>query len=140
MEIDDPHLAPTEAEQRLIDAAWAVRESARCKYSNFAVGAALEADDGVVWTGANVENASYGLTMCAERVALFYALTHGAQVFRRVIIATDTHEPTAPCGACRQLLWEFARDATVMLATRNQVRRMSMRELLPHAFDVTALE
>jgi cytidine deaminase len=128
-------------EQRLIEAAWAVREAAVCPYSGFAVGAALESADGSIWTGANVENASYNLGLCAERVALFHALTHGGSAFRRVVIVTDTTKPTSPCGACRQILLEFARDATVIMVARTgDIERVRVIDLVPHAFDDSALE
>jgi cytidine deaminase len=139
MSTADPHAAPSPEERRLIDAAWKVREAAVCTYSGFAVGAALESSDGQVWTGANVENASFTLGLCAERVALFHALTHGGSDFRTVVIVTDTPTPTAPCGACRQILVEFARDAVVVMVTRDAVLRASVIDLVPHAFDETAL-
>lgn len=125
---------------RLLAAAWTARDGAICPYSGFAVGAALEDGEGRIWTGANVENASYTLGLCAERVAIFHALTHGARDFRRVVVVTDTPQPTSPCGACRQILWEFARDAEVVSANRQgDVLRVTMPELVPHAFDDAAL-
>lgn len=137
MSADEPAV---EIEARLLAAAWAARDAAVCTYSGFAVGAALEDDEGRIWTGANVENASYTLGLCAERVALFYAVTHGGRGFRRVVVVTDTPHPTSPCGACRQILWEFARDATVVLANRQgDVLRVTMPELVPFAFDDAAL-
>jgi cytidine deaminase len=130
-----------DGEAALLAAAWGVRDAALCTYSGFAVGAAIEDDQGRVWTGANVENASYTLGLCAERVALFYALVHGGRGFRRVVVVTDTTRLTSPCGACRQLLWEFARDATIVLANRQgDVLRITMPELVPLAFDDSALE
>jgi cytidine deaminase len=137
----DPHAPPAPEERRLLDAAWQVRKAAICSYSGFAVGAALESADGRIWTGANVENASYNLGLCAERVALFHALTHGGSAFRRIVIVTDTPKPTSPCGACRQVLLEFARDATVLMACRDDVvLRVHMKDLVPHAFDERALD
>ena len=131
---------PDEIEARLLAAAWAVRDAAVCTYSGFAVGAALEDDEGRVWTGANVENASYTLGLCAERVALFYALVHGGRGFRRVVVVTDTPHVTSPCGACRQILWEFAKDATIVLANRRgELLRVTMPQLLPLGFDDDAL-
>lgn len=127
-------------EQALVAAAWAVRANARCDYSHFAVGAALRDRSGRIWTGANVENASYTLGLCAERVAIFHALVHGADAFTYIVVATDTETPTTPCGACRQILWEFARNATIILVTRAGVAaRFAMAELLPAAFDSGAL-
>lgn len=138
--MSDASAPPDEVEARLLAAAWTVRESAVCTYSGFAVGAALEDDQGRVWTGANVENASYTLGLCAERVALFHALVHGGRGFRRVVVVTDTPHPTSPCGACRQVLWEFARDASIVLANRQgELLRVTMAELLPLAFDDDAL-
>ena len=127
-------------EAELVTAAWAARDGAVCTYSGFAVGAALEDDQGRIWTGANVENASYTLGLCAERVAIFYALVHGGRGLRRVVVVTDTPGLTSPCGACRQILWEFAKDATIVLANRQgDVKRVTMAELLPLAFDDDAL-
>lgn len=109
-------------------------------YSQFKVGAALETAEGVVITGCNVENASYGLTMCAERVAMFKALSDGHRRFVRIAIVADTAHPTPPCGACRQILWEFAGDIEVILASRSAISAThQMRDLLPHAFDRASL-
>lgn len=127
--------------QALEQAAWAMLPHAHCPYSNFRVGAALRDADGTVWTGANVENASYTLGLCAERVAIFHALTHGARAFTHVVVATDTATPTSPCGACRQILWEFARDAVIVMVARDGARQeLRMAELLPAAFDDRALD
>jgi cytidine deaminase len=100
----------------LIAAARRARENAVASFSHFMVGAALEAADGTVITGCNVENATYGLTICAERVAMFKALSDGHRAFTRVAIVADTDAPTPPCGACRQILWEFGGDLDVVLA------------------------
>ena len=105
-------------------------------YSGFRVGAALETASGVVVTGCNVENASYGLTICAERVAMFKALSDGHRQFVRIAVVADTEAPTPPCGACRQILWEFAGDIEVVLANLQQVTATHrMSELLPFPFD-----
>src|SRR5256885_868824 len=101
--------------KQLLDAARAARLHAFAPYSNFQVGAALRAADGRVFTGCNVENATYGLTVCAERVALFKAISEGVRQFTHVAVVADTAEPTPPCGACRQLLWEFGGDLEVIL-------------------------
>ena len=120
----------------LLEAALKVRDNAHAPYSNFKVGAAIEAEDGRVFTGCNIENASYGLTMCAERVALFKALSEGARRFRRIAVAADTETPTPPCGSCRQLLWEFCGDAPVtMVNLHGRTDSCTMRDLLPRAFD-----
>jgi cytidine deaminase len=124
----------------LIAAATEARTKAFAPYSRFPVGAALEAPDGTIIPGCNVESASYGLTMCAERVAVFTAVARGFRCFKRVVVVTDTDTPTPPCGACRQILWEFAPDAEVVLANlAGKVLRFTMRELLPHGFDAKQL-
>jgi len=125
------------SERTLVEAAWRAREGAICPHSGFAVGAALEDEEGRVWSGANVETDSYNLGLCAERVALFSALVHGGRCFRRIVIATDTPRPTPPCGACAQLLFEFAADAELLLVTRgDETTRLAVRDLLPHAFEL----
>lgn len=124
----------------LAAAAIAAREKAFAPYSGFKVGAALEAEDGAVVTGCNVENASYGLTMCAERVAIFKGVSDGRTRFKCVAVVADTEELTPPCGACRQLLWEFAPDATVILSNlAGKIATYTVRELLPHGFDARLL-
>jgi cytidine deaminase len=125
----------------LVSAARAAFEHAIADFSHFRVGAALETSDGQVITGCNIENASYGLTMCAERVAMFKALSEGHRAFRRVVVVADTAAPTPPCGACRQILWEFAGDIEVVLANLGRITATHrMSELLPHAFDKRLLE
>ena len=124
----------------LVAAARVARLQAFAPYSKFQVGAALQVEDGPMVIGCNVESASYGLTMCAERVALFTAITHGHRRFTRVAIVTHTNDLTPPCGACRQLLWEFAPDAEVILANlSSKFLRFTVRELLPNAFDAKQL-
>jgi cytidine deaminase len=120
----------------LVKAARDARRRAHAPFSGFKVGAALETHGGVVITGCNIENATYGLTMCAERVAMFKALSEGHRRFRRVAVVADTVAQTPPCGACRQILWEFGGDLEVVLANlRRETARMSLRELLPLPFD-----
>jgi cytidine deaminase len=120
----------------LVDAARAARLNAHAPYSNFQVGAALETTDGRIVTGCNVENATYGLTVCAERVAMFKAISEGHRQFRRVVVVADTVEPTPPCGACRQILWEFGGDLEVVLANLVEVKATyRLRDLLPLPFD-----
>ena len=124
----------------LVAAAAEARLKAFAPYSHFLVGAAIEADDGTIVPGCNVESASYGLTTCAERVAVFAGVARGFRCFKRVAVVTDTPTPTPPCGACRQVLWEFAPDAEVVLANlTGTVLRFTMRDLLPHAFDARQL-
>jgi cytidine deaminase len=120
----------------LITAARQARSFALAEYSSFRVGAALETGDGVIVSGCNIENATYGLTICAERVAMFKALSEGHRVFLRIAVVADTMAPAAPCGACRQVLWEFGGDLEVILA--NLVRetgRRKLSELFPLPFD-----
>lgn len=121
---------------KLLEAALAAREHAHAPYSNFKVGAAIEDERGVVHSGCNVENATFGLTMCAERVALFKALSEGVRRFRRVAVAADSERLTPPCGSCRQLLWEFCGDAEVTLVNpRGDTETFRMKDLFPRAFD-----
>jgi len=110
------------ARARLIDAARTVRLNAAAAFSGFEVGAALEAKDGRIFTGCNVENATYGLTVCAERVAVFKAISEGCREFVRVAVVADTSDPTPPCGACRQILWEFGGDLEVILANLTEMK------------------
>jgi cytidine deaminase len=122
----------------LIDAALAARANAFAPFSKFQVGAAVEDVDGRVFTGCNVENATYGLTICAERVAVFKAISEGARRFRRVAVAADTDTLTPPCGACRQILWEFCGDVEVVLANpRGKVESLRLGELFPRPFDAS---
>jgi cytidine deaminase len=124
----------------LVGAARRAREHADAAYSHFKVGAALEAVDGTVITGCNIENATYGLTMCAERVAMFKALSEGHRVFTRIAIVADTEAPTPPCGACRQILWEFAGNLEVLLANlAADTGSHYLKDLLPHPFDARLL-
>jgi cytidine deaminase len=128
------------AASNLIEAARRARELATATFSNFKVGAALETADGVVITGCNIENATYGLTICAERVAMFKALSEGHRAFTRIAIVADTESPTPPCGACRQILWEFGGDLEVTLANLTQEKgTYRLGQLLPLPFDATLL-
>jgi cytidine deaminase len=124
------------ASEALVAAARAARENAVATYSHFKVGAALETGDGTIITGCNVENATYGLTVCAERVAMFKALSEGHRTFRRVVVVADTAAPTPPCGACRQILWEFGGDLEVTMANLSAVTAsMQLKDLFPLPFD-----
>ena len=124
----------------LAQAALAARLNAVAPYSKFLVGAALESDTGTVYSGCNIENATYGLTMCAERVAIFKALSEGARTFRRIAVAADTDTLTPPCGSCRQLIWEFCGDVEVVLVNpRGASERFQMRDLFPRPFDASFL-
>jgi cytidine deaminase len=124
----------------LLAAALAARQHAHAPYSHFAVGAALEDSTGRIHTGCNVENATYGLTVCAERVAVFKAISEGVRKFRRIAVAADTDNLTPPCGACRQILWEFCGDIEVTLVNpRGKSETLRMKELFPRAFDASFL-
>lgn len=116
----------------LLASAWKVREAAYAPYSNFAVGAALLAADGRIFTGCNVENISFGLTNCAERVAIGAAVAAGVREFLAVAVVADTGVPISPCGACRQVLAEF-RVPRVLLANRTQRLEFTLNDLLPRA-------
>ena len=123
-------------EERLIAEAIRSRGHSVSDRSGFAVGAAVEAEDGRIFGGCNVENATYGLTVCAERVAIWKALSEGVRKFRAVAVVTGAEKPTPPCGACRQILWEFAGDVPVVMATTGGRRkRLRLSELFPEPFD-----
>jgi cytidine deaminase len=124
----------------LLTAALAARENAFAPFSKFKVGAAIEDIDGRIHTGCNVENATYGLTVCAERVAVFKAISEGVRKFRRVAVAADTDRLTPPCGACRQILWEFCGDVEIVLVNlRGQAETHRLKDLFPKPFDVSYL-
>jgi cytidine deaminase len=123
---------------KLAQLAITAREKAFAPYSGFFVGAAVETLDGAIYTGCNIENASYGLTVCAERVAIWKAMSEGVKPgeFRAIAVAADTNPPTPPCGACRQILAEFAPQATVTLVNLQGVtREFTVAELLPESFN-----
>ena len=125
---------------QLVSTAREARSRAIATFSGFKVGAALETADGHVITGCNIENATYGLTLCAERVALFKALSDGHREFVRVVVVADTRNPTPPCGPCRQLLWEYCGDIEVVLANLSEVcATYRMSDLLPLPFDARLL-
>lgn len=128
-------------EQALLAAATDARRHAQAAYSGFKVGAALETADGRVITGCNIENATYGLTLCAERVALVKALSEGITVFTRIAVVADTSDPTPPCGPCRQLLWEYCGDIEVVLGNLAEpTGKYRLAALLPLPFDRRLLE
>lgn len=125
----------------LIEAAKNVREKAYAPYSNFKVGAALRTKEGKIFTGCNVESASYGLTVCAERVAIWKAVSEGETEFETIAVVADTHELTPPCGVCRQIIWEFCGDVPVLFANlEGKNETVTMSELLPRAFDTKFLK
>jgi cytidine deaminase len=124
----------------LIEAAKRGRDNAHAKFSNFKVGAALHTPSGKTFSGCNVENATYGLTVCAERVAIFKAISEGERKFDAIAVVTDSDTLTPPCGACRQLIWEFCGDIPVVLANlggKTEVIRIS--QLFPKPFDSSNL-
>lgn len=122
--------------EALITASKQARENAHAPYSNFRVGAAVRASSGRIFGGCNIENASYGLTLCAERVAIFKALSEGERNFEAIAVITDADILTPPCGACRQIIWEFCGDVPVLLANLQGKREaLKMSELFPRPFD-----
>jgi len=128
-------------DKELIDAAKAVRENAYAPFSNFRVGSALETDDGEIIAGCNVESASYGLTVCAERVAIWKAISEGKRKIKHIAVVADTEELTPPCGVCRQIIWEFGGDIPVILANlKGKTETVQMKDLLPRAFDTKFLK
>jgi cytidine deaminase len=120
--------------EELVERAKAVLNNAYAPYSKFKVAAAVRTKSGRVYTGVNIENASYGLTICAERVAVFKAVSEGDRDIEAVAVYTDTEEPTPPCGACRQVIAEFNPDALIVMASRKKTVAVRLSELLPHAF------
>ncbi len=125
----------------VIRAASEARSYAHAPYSGFKVGAAVEDESGAIFTGCNIENASFGLTMCAERVAVFKAISEGAGRLARIAVVTDAEVLTPPCGACRQILWEFCGNAELILANLAGARQtMTVGDLLPRPFDASSFE
>jgi cytidine deaminase len=125
---------------RLIEAARDVRERAHAPYSGFKVGAAIEDENGRVFTGCNVENATYGLSVCAERAAVLKAISEGARKLKRVAVVADTDTLTPPCGACRQILWEFCGDVELTMANlAGKQETVSMKQIFPRPFDASFL-
>jgi cytidine deaminase len=124
----------------LVAAAKLARENAHAPFSNFRVGAAVRATSGRIFGGCNVENATYGLTLCAERVAIFKAISEGERGFDAIAVSTDTDILTPPCGACRQIIWEFCGDVPVILSNlKGKTETIQMRDLFPKPFDASNL-
>ncbi len=124
----------------LVAAALRVRDNAHAPFSRFKVGAAVQDESGQIFTGCNVENATYGLTVCAERVAIFKAISEGARKFTRVAVVADTDTLTPPCGACRQILWEFCGDVELVMANlQGKSETLHLATLFPRAFDASFL-
>jgi cytidine deaminase len=127
--------------QPLIEVAKQARLRSVAPFSDFKVGAAVRTENGKVYTGCNIESASYGLTVCAERVAIWKALSEGERKFTELAVVADTDTLTPPCGTCRQIIWEFARGAKIVFANLNgQSEQFDITELLPHAFDARFLK
>lgn len=128
------------SDKKLIEEAAKVREKAYAPFSNFRVGAALVTEDGEIFTGCNVESASYGLTVCAERVAIWKAVSEGKHKIRQIAVVVDTEDLTPPCGACRQIIWEFGGDIPVIMRNlKGKTETVQMKDLLPRAFDTKFL-
>ena len=132
----------SEADTRaVIEAALAAQERSVAPFSKFFVGAAVRTDTGKIFTGCNIESASYGLTVCAERVAIWKALSEGERNFTNLAVAADTESLTPPCGTCRQIIWEFAKHADIVLVNRRGDREtLEIKDLLPRAFDARFLK
>jgi cytidine deaminase len=127
--------------EELIESAKKAYEIAYCPYSKFCVGAAVRTKNGKIYTGCNIESASYGLTVCAERVAVWKAVSEGEREFVRVSVVADTEELTPPCGVCRQIIWEFCGDIPITFANlKGKTETVQMSELLPRAFDTKFLK
>lgn len=121
---------------KLVNAAQQAQRQALAPYSNFHVGAALETAAGKIYTGCNIESSSYGLTCCAERVAMFKALSEGEREFKRLAVAAETEEFCTPCGACRQVLWDYGQNLEIICVNKHGARHvLPLRDLLPEAFD-----
>jgi cytidine deaminase len=131
----------SDANNQLIETAKAARLQSVAPFSNFLVGAALQTRAGKVYTGCNVESASYGLTVCAERVAIWKAVSEGERDFTDLVVVADTESLTPPCGTCRQIIWEFAKHAKIVLANLRGLREeVEIKDLLPRAFDARFLK
>jgi cytidine deaminase len=125
---------------RLVQAAYEVRERAHAPYSGFKVGAAIEDENGRIFTGCNVENATYGLSVCAERAAVLKAISEGAAKLKRIALVADTETLTPPCGACRQILWEFCGDAELIMANLSDKQEtVLIKQIFPRPFDASFL-
>jgi len=128
-------------ESGVVAAARIARDRAHAVFSDFKVGAAIETADGRIIMGCNIENSTYGLTMCAERIAMFKAVSEGHRAFTRIAIVADTTQPTTPCGACRQILWELGGNLEIILADLRDIKsRHQLKDLLPHPFDARFIE
>ncbi len=128
-------------QENLVESAKNAREKAHAPYSKFKVGAAVQTKSGRIYTGCNVESAVYGATVCAERVAIWKAISEGETSFEEIAVVADTDELTPPCGICRQIIWEFCGDIPVVFSNlKGETEIVQMSELLPRAFDAKFLE
>ena len=129
------------SDEELIELAKEAREAAHAPYSKFDVGAALITSDGKIYLGCNIENSTYSLTMCAERVAIFKAVSEGSREIVKIAVVADTENLTPPCGCCRQMIWEFASEETtvIMANLSGEILKCEIKELLPKAFDASFL-
>lgn len=125
--------------QKLIQAAIEMRKQSYSPYSNFAVGAAVLSNDGYIYGGCNIENASYGLTNCAERTAIFNAVSDGKRNISAIAVVADTDRPCSPCGACRQVIGEFKIPCIIMANLKGEYKKVTLEELLPFSFSNTDL-
>ena len=125
--------------QKLIQAATEMRKQSYSPYSNFAVGAAVLSNDGYIYGGSNIENASYGLTNCAERTAIFNAVSDGKRNISAIAVVADTDRPCSPCGACRQVIGEFKIPCIIMANLKGEYKKVTLEELLPFSFSNTDL-
>lgn len=126
--------------QKLIQAAIEMRKQSYSPYSNFAVGAAVLSNDGYIYGGCNIENASYGLTNCAERTAIFNAVSDGKRNISAIAVVADTDRPCSPCGACRQVIGEFKIPCIIMANLKGEYKKVTLEELLPFSFSNTDLQ
>lgn len=127
--------------KELVEAAEKARENSYAPYSKFRVGAAVETKAGKIYSGCNIENASYGITVCGERVAIWKALSEGEREFSQIAVVVDTEELTPPCGVCRQIIWEFCGNIPVTLANLSgKIETLMMEDLLPRPFGNRFLE
>ena len=130
-----------ENQKRLVDAATAARLRSVAPFSKFLVGAAVETKEGKIYTGCNIESASYGLTVCAERVAIWKAISEGERDLTNLAVVVDTEPLTPPCGTCRQIIWEFCNDGYIILANLDgHSEELDIKDLQPRAFDASFLE
>ncbi len=123
---------------KLMSLALSAKEKAYAPFSNFKVGAALLTESGEIYTGVNVENSSYGLTICAERTAAVKAVSEGQKIFKAIAIASDSETPASPCGACRQFLWEFGDFPVILVSSKGNVKEYMLSELIPEGFRLKA--